>query len=109
MTLTPVLVVVDDFDAMSVTIPPDETNPILVVDPDRVLPGAVTSECFQPIARRRLQIMKRLGLVDQKQLAAGDPGKALPVPVTNARGQKCLGVLAPVREDHGTCYPLRQA
>jgi hypothetical protein len=94
---------------MSVTIPPNETHPILVIDPDRVLPGAVPSECFQPIAGRRLQVMKSLRRVDQKQLAAGDPGEALPVPMTNARGQKCLRMLAPVREDHRSHYPLRQA
>ena len=36
-----VLVVVDDLDIVGVTAPPDEAEPPLVVDADRVLPGPV--------------------------------------------------------------------
>jgi hypothetical protein len=101
-------VVVDDFDAMSVTLSPDETHAILVVDPDRVLSGPVPLKSLQPVSGCHLQVVKGQGGVEQKKLAASDTGEVLPIPVTNTRGEKRLGMLAPVGEDHDGVYPLRQ-
>jgi hypothetical protein len=35
---------------------PYKANPVLVIDPDAVLSGAIMLESFQPITRRRLEI-----------------------------------------------------
>ena len=45
--------VVDDFDLMRVAVAPHETDPELVVDPNAVLPGAVTLKSFQLVAGQR--------------------------------------------------------
>jgi hypothetical protein len=103
------LVVVDDLDLIRITIPPYETHPILTVDPDRVLTGPIASRRLQSIARRHFEVVQRLGLVDVQQLAAGDPGKALPVPMANPRGEEYLDMLASIGNDHRGLYPLRQA
>jgi hypothetical protein len=34
MTRTPELIIVDDLNLVGITIPPNETNPVLVVNPD---------------------------------------------------------------------------
>jgi hypothetical protein len=92
-------VVIDDFDLIGITIPPNKTNPVLAVDPDRMLPGAVRRERLQMVPGRHLQVVKGPRRVDQKQLAAGDPFETSPGPMTNSRGEQCLGALASVRED----------
>jgi hypothetical protein len=52
------LVVVDDFDLLGTFLGPDEANPELIVDPDRVLTLAVARELFQAIAGRRAQVVQ---------------------------------------------------
>jgi hypothetical protein len=64
--------VVDDLDLVRVAIAPGEADPELVVDPNAVLPGAVTLKSFQLVAGQR-QIPQSPGLVDLVQLAPGGP------------------------------------
>jgi hypothetical protein len=45
-------VVVDDFHVRRTVVGPTEADPELVVDPDAVLAFPITSQRFQPIARR---------------------------------------------------------
>jgi hypothetical protein len=43
--------IVHDFDVVGVSIPPSETNPELIVDPNAVLAAAISFEHFQSEAR----------------------------------------------------------
>lgn len=54
--------VIDNFDLVGVSVPPNETYPPLVVDPDRVLAGPGSLKLLQPVAG------------DSPQLAEGDGG-----------------------------------
>ena len=60
------LVIIHDFDIVSVSIPPCETNPELFVDPDAVLSAAVSLQSFQPEPWKP-QVVKRSGRVEQFQ------------------------------------------
>ena len=48
---------------------PPKTNPILVVDPDAVLPGAVGLQPLQPVSRRHLEIAQLARTIQLRQLA----------------------------------------
>jgi hypothetical protein len=54
-------VVVDDLHVLGVAILPDETDPVLIVDPDAVLTTPVPGQRFQPIAGKRRQIANLSG------------------------------------------------
>jgi hypothetical protein len=51
--------VVNDFDIVGITFMPTETQPPLIVAPNRVLPFAVTLEQFESISRQPTQIIER--------------------------------------------------
>ena len=101
--------VIGDFDITRIAVLPNESDPVLVVDPYRMLAHPVMLQRRQVIVGRRLQVMNAPRGVEQKQLAAGVPRKRLSVPMRHAGFQKGTGVLASTRGDHGTLYPLRQA
>lgn len=42
--------VVDDFDVLGPGLRPPEADPVMIVDPDRMLPDAVTLELLEPQA-----------------------------------------------------------
>src|SRR5205085_10255356 len=65
-------VVVDDFDFVGMAISPDETDPPLVVDADRMLPAAIAFQRFETIGGRNAKIGKALRRIEQTQLAQGD-------------------------------------
>jgi hypothetical protein len=44
---TPPLVIVDDFDIVAMALTPDKTDSPLIIDPNRVLPFPIASQCFQ--------------------------------------------------------------
>jgi len=48
--------IVNDFDIVSVSVAPDETNPKLVIDADAMLPGSVTLQRLQAVAWRNPQV-----------------------------------------------------
>ena len=54
---------------------PDEANTKLIVHPDRILPCPVVFQSFQPVARRRSQIVQRFGRVQIAQLSTGNLDK----------------------------------
>ncbi len=56
--------IIDDLDVCRVAVLPAKAHAPLIVDPDRVLPGAISAECFEPKARR-LEIVKRTDLVEE--------------------------------------------
>jgi hypothetical protein len=45
------LVVINDFNAFRIVPGPDETDTVLIIDPDAVLPLAVSLEVFQVVTR----------------------------------------------------------
>jgi hypothetical protein len=53
-------VVVDDLDLMRVAVPPLETDPPLVVDPNAVLPHPLPRELLEPIPGRYSKIVEGL-------------------------------------------------
>jgi hypothetical protein len=50
---------------------PHEAHAVLVVNAYAVLPGAVSFQCFEPIARRDAQIIESTSSVQHRQLAQG--------------------------------------
>jgi hypothetical protein len=64
------LVVVRDFDFVGIAILPLETNPILLVDANDVLPAPATNEVLQAVARRDRQLAKLPNAVEPGQLAS---------------------------------------
>jgi len=64
-------VIVNQFDLMEPAIPVDEANPPLLIDPYRMLTGAVASQGVQPVAGRAAQVVKRCCGIDQPQLSQG--------------------------------------
>ena len=63
--------VIDDLDIFWPSLRPGEANPVPVVYPDAVLPGAVALESFQMIARRNPQILERPSNLELPELSAG--------------------------------------
>ena len=57
--MTPLLVVIDDLNLKSVSVPPYETHAILIVDSNAVLSSAVSTQSFQLIPWWHFQIVER--------------------------------------------------
>jgi hypothetical protein len=93
-------VVVHDLDVLRFAVLPHETDPILVIDPDAVLPPPITAEGLEVVTRKRAQVVESLGRVQLRQLALSDPGNAPEptrrVPWNNASASR-------FRKDRITC------
>lgn len=59
MTFTSV--VVNNFNVSRIAIRPAETDPVLIVDPDAVLPESITLQHLETVAWRRPQNLQRSG------------------------------------------------
>jgi hypothetical protein len=46
------LVVVNNFDVSRIAVEPAKTDPVLVIDPDTVLPESITLQHLESVARR---------------------------------------------------------
>ena len=64
--------VIDDFDIRRVPFQPAKAHPELVVDPDAMLALTIGSKSFEPVTRRRSQVLKRSRGIKISQLAPGD-------------------------------------
>src|SRR5262245_13197967 len=62
-------VVVDDFDLVRMSSSPDEANPPLVIDADRMLSASVFAQRFEPVARRHTKVIECPRIVDQTKLS----------------------------------------
>jgi hypothetical protein len=91
--------VVDDFDIIGMALPPDKAEPPLVVDTDAVLPFAVASQGFQPVARRDSQIPQTPGTVQVEEFSARDPFES-PEPGDIDVVEQRFRVAAPKGTDH---------
>ncbi len=72
--------VIDDFDLIGVPIAPGEADPPLVVDPDAVLPGPVSSQRFEPVAADLRQVMETGRRVEAREPRASCCFDALKAP-----------------------------
>ena len=63
---------VDDFHVVRTVGGPPETDPPLRIDPDAVLPCAISLECLQSVARQSGQILEGVRAVEQ-----GEPANSL--------------------------------
>jgi hypothetical protein len=95
-------VVVDEFDIFRTSISPDEADSPLRVDPDAVLPSAVTHQLLQPISRRNPKILHVLGGVDQLELPQGRSLHCSINALNELLMPDTLGVFAAERSDHAT-------
>jgi len=68
----PTSVIIDNLHVPRISVRPHKTQPVLDIDPYRVLPFAVASECFERIARTS-QIAECFCGMKHDQLAEGDP------------------------------------
>jgi hypothetical protein len=60
--------VIRDLRLVRITVPPDEANPVLIIDPYGVLPRAVIGKLMQPVAGRNLEIVQFFRGVQHDQL-----------------------------------------
>lgn len=84
-------VVVDNFDFIGYTLPPDEADTPLIVDANAVLAFTVTPECLQPIAWRHSQIVQPRRKMHLCQLAPGHTTHVGAEPPTVSVLPKLLG------------------
>src|SRR4051794_15907745 len=63
-------VVVRELDMVGALGGPCEADPVLIIDPDRILARAVTLELFELVSRRRLQIRERECCIQIPELPA---------------------------------------
>jgi len=52
------LMVIDNFDVISITSPPNKADPELLIYSDTILPGSTAPQCLQTVARRALDIIQ---------------------------------------------------
>src|SRR5271163_4015435 len=64
--------IVDDLDLMRPVYPPNKTDAILIVDPDRVLVLPISAERVQPVPRRAAQVGQSLRCVDRFEFPTRD-------------------------------------
>jgi len=95
-----VLVIVHDFNVVSVAVSPHETETPLIVDPNAVLPRSVAMQCFQAIAGRSCQVAQFGGAIQLPKLSPCDPLDSLKA-AARLSAVKSLGFRTAERLDHG--------
>jgi len=66
-------VIIDDFDIVAMALTPDKTDSPLIIDPNRVPPFPIASQCFQLISRRRSQNAQLRRSANLEQFPQSDP------------------------------------
>src|SRR5215210_2305853 len=98
------LVVVNYLHLFGSAFRPRETHSVLLVDSYAVLAFSVSSELFQPVARRDPQVVQLRGLVDLVELSAGYtpeiPRARLPSLLRVPPVKDIFGALVFERNDH---------
>ena len=69
--------IVHDLHIVGVRVVPDETDAVLIVDPNAVLAAPVARERLDPVARKRREVAELSSRVSLLQLSLGDPRHAL--------------------------------
>ncbi len=63
--------IVCDLNVVGIVLMPDETNPVLVVDSDAVLPATIPTQFFQAVAGRESQVIKFKRSVQHREFPPG--------------------------------------
>jgi len=101
-------VIVHDFDVVSVTVAPDKTNPVLIIDADAMLTLPVASERFKTISWKNNQVAKLMCRVQLLELSLRHPRDALE-PTTAAADKEKLCFPIAKRPNHQTgVYNVRR-
>jgi len=66
-------VIIDDFHFVTIAVTPNKADSPLIVDPNRVLPLMIASQCLQLISGRRRQNSQLRGCVKLEQLSYCNP------------------------------------
>jgi hypothetical protein len=100
--------VVDDFNLNWISIVPSETDSILIVDSNRVLPYSITAKFLEPIARRDAKLIEPLDCGKLKELSPGNVDEARRANLTGSlRGNAVVDMLgARVRKRHDNEYSV---
>ena len=111
------LVVVGHFNVEWTGFTPAKADPILLVDPNTVLPGPVAAERLESIARRNLQFFQRIYRVKLIQLSCRNPPQRSRTSLSGSLGvdavEDVLRGLVSKRGDHRhmvariSCYASR--
>lgn len=64
--------IIHHFNIMRGTIAPDKAKPPLIIDPDAMLPSAITFQRFKPIVRRYAKILQAYRSIQHAQFAPCD-------------------------------------
>lgn len=92
--------IVDNLYVVSICIPPNETDTVLVVDADGVLPFSISCKRLQAVVGRDTEIIQSDGRMEHRQLSRRNPpqigrnASALPRP------PKPLGIGVAKAHDH---------
>lgn len=85
-----------------------ETDPILLIDPDTVLPAPITAESLQSVSRRNRELPEFANAVDLIQLSPGNRPQGLGTALASrsridaVKDVPCA--LVPKCPNHGSCY-----
>jgi hypothetical protein len=80
---------------------PSKADPVLIVHPDAVLPGPLSLQSFQPVARRHHQILQTIRDLKLSELASRDRFDVYE-PSDPIAVRKRFHVSALERSDHGS-------
>ena len=89
--------VVDNLDILGASFCPAEANPKLIVDPNAMLPFAVSLKSFQPISGRTCEITKRLRRIKHVELSQRQLRNSAPGPRRHTIGVESRNRVIPIR------------
>jgi hypothetical protein len=92
--------IVHDFDFGRTFCGPNEAHPEFVVDPDRVLPSAISHQRLQSIARRRPQVAEIIRRIEIAEFPASRPNQIGREALRSFSVEDGLGRPVPERSDH---------
>jgi hypothetical protein len=93
-------VIIHNPNLKGITIPPEETHAVLIVDSNAVLPGAVSMQSFELIARRNLQVVERHRCIQDSQFLERSELKIGWNPTALPGMPEPLGFFVPKTQDH---------
>lgn len=99
--------VIGNLNLEGIAILPAETDPVLIIDPDAVLPSPVSLQQFKAIRRWRSKIPQLVRAIELNQLSKRYAGNPLE-PFNTTPIENRLGVLIPKRT-YQTTIVLRYA
>lgn len=96
--------VVHDLYVKSGPVPPDKTQPVLIIDSNAVLSSAIAVQRFQAISRRDLQVIERHGGVQNSKLLEGSSVQISGYATTRPRPPQLLCPGVPETRYHRFLY-----